>query len=51
MKYKITISKLFILYLNISILSRTTAYGILARHEGLPEDDVLTWKHVGTNDM
>ena len=42
---------LYILYFNISILSRTTIYVILTRHEGLPEDDVLTSKHVGANHM
>ena len=39
-----------ILYFNNSILSRTI-YVILARHEELPEDDVLTSKHVGADHM
>jgi hypothetical protein len=30
------------LYFNNYILSRSTVHVILARHEGLPEDDVLT---------
>ena len=40
-----------LLYFNNSVLSRSTIYVILARHEGLPEDDVLTSKHVGANHM
>ena len=42
---------LYILYFNNSVLSRTTIYVILARHKGLPEDDVLTSKHVVANHM
>ena len=42
---------LWLLYFNISILSRSTIYVILARHVGLPEDDVLASKHVGANQM
>ena len=42
---------LYILYFNISILSRTTINVILARHEVIPEDDVLPSKHVGANHM
>ena len=33
------------------LLSRTTIYVILARHEELAEDDVLTSEHVGENHM
>ena len=44
-------SVFYILYFNNSILSRSTIYVILARHEELPEDDVLTSKHVGVNHM
>jgi hypothetical protein len=40
-----------IIYFNNSILSRSTIYVILARHKGLPEDDVLTSKHVVANHM
>jgi hypothetical protein len=40
-----------ILYFNNSILSITTMYVILARHEELPEDEVLTSKHVAENNM
>ena len=32
-------------------VSRSTIYLILARHKGLPEDDVLTSKHVAANHM
>ena len=42
---------LHILYFNNSILSGSTIYVILARHEELPEDDVLTSKHVAANHM
>ena len=42
---------LHILYFNNYILSRSTIYVILARHEELPEDDLLTLKHVGANHM
>ena len=42
---------LYILYFNTYILSRSTIHVILARHKGLPEDDVLTSKHVGANPM
>ena len=42
---------LYILYFNISILSRLTIYVILARHEVLPEDGILTSKHVEANHM
>ena len=42
---------LYILYLNNYILSRSTTYVILARHKGLPKDDVLASKHVGANHM
>ena len=45
------INSLHILYFNNYILSRPTIYVILARHKGLPEDDVLTLKHVGANHM
>ena len=38
-------------YFNNSVLSRATIYVILARHEELPEDDVLASKHVGANHM
>ena len=31
--------------------ARTTIYVMLARHEGLPEDDVLKSKHVGANHL
>ena len=49
--WKIIISYfvLRILYFNNSILSRSTIYVILARHEKLPEDEVLESKHVGAN--
>ena len=40
---------LHILYFNNSILLISTI--ILARHEELPEDDVLTSKHVAANHM
>ena len=40
-----------ILYFNNSILSRSIIYVILARHEELREDDVLTSKRVGANHM
>ena len=40
-----------LLYFNNSILSVSTIYLILARHKGLPEDDVLTSKHVAANHM
>ena len=39
------------LYFINSILPKTAIYVILARHEGLPKDDVLTSKHVGANHM
>ena len=42
---------LHILYFNIAILSLSTIYTILAKHEELPEDDVLTSKHVAANHM
>ena len=32
-------------------MQNQTIYVILARHKGLPEDDILTSKHVGTNHM
>ena len=55
MKYKLTIITLyFILYIllfNNYILSRTTIYVILARRKRLPEDGVLTSKHVAANHM
>ena len=43
LKYKI----FYIIY----ILSISTIYVILARHEELPEYDVLTSKHVAANHM
>ena len=42
---------LHILYFNNYILLISTIYVILAMHEGLPEDDVLTSKHVVANHM
>ena len=44
-------TSVLMLYFNNSILSRSTMYVILARREELPEDDVLTSKHVGANRM
>ena len=49
--YERLLFTLYILYFNNSILSRSTIYVILARHEELPEDDALTSKHVGANYM
>ena len=42
---------IYILYFNNSILSISTIYVILAMHEGLPEEEVLTSKHVAANHM
>ena len=36
-------------YFNNYILSGSTIYVILVKHKGLPEDDVLTSKHVAAN--
>jgi hypothetical protein len=40
-----------ILYFNNSILSISTIYVMLARHEELPENYLLTSKHVAANHM
>ena len=41
----------YILHFSNYILSRSTIYVILAKHKGLPEDDLLTSKYVGANHM
>ena len=48
---KLILLKYALLYFNNHILSRSTIYVILARHISLPEDGVLTSKHVGANHM
>ena len=46
-------AKIYNMYKNtkLKLLKTTTVYVILARHEGLPEDDVLTSKRVAANHM
>ena len=48
--YTILIFLLHVITYN-SILLISKIYVILARHKGLPEDDVLTSKHVAANHM
>ena len=44
-------TSVLMLYFNNPVLSRSTIYVILARHQRIPEDDVLMSKHVGANHM
>jgi hypothetical protein len=48
--YIVDLDKIELLKYKIQIM-KSTMYVILARHEELPEDDVLTSKHVVANRM
>ena len=47
----VTAVRVWCLHFNNYILLRSIIYVILARQKELPEDDVLTSKHVGANRM